>query len=310
MNTTIPPNDQPLLEIINGKFTGRIDTAWRLYLIGRDIAAAAGASDSIPQQERQDGNANSTEAFGQLRNWNDSQSDLIPAAINNRRDATSEPIFIPQFSISDSDPAIPLMPLRAWSNFALIQDTAANLANYPASTYPSALYIETDTFIIRRSDGAGWTQAIPFDTAYGSGWNGSTKAPTQNAVYDEIQAVIASIPAFPQISDTVALTGQGAVVGPTNFANSGTAGQYRVSYSLLDTTNAALAGTIQLQIAYVDAAGVTTQTSSTIPLTAIGRTSGTFSIQLASGNIEYSTILTGAFLTAQYALYMTLERVA
>ena len=35
------------------------------------------------------------------------------------------------------------------------------------------------------------------DTAYWSGWDGSTTAPTQNAVYDKIQSVVGSIPTVP-----------------------------------------------------------------------------------------------------------------
>lgn len=34
---TIPPNDAPVLEIINGKFTGRLDWRWRLYFINREV---------------------------------------------------------------------------------------------------------------------------------------------------------------------------------------------------------------------------------------------------------------------------------
>ena len=88
-------------------------------------------------------------------------------------DADIEPITVP----------------RQWSNFTLLADTAANLANYPAVAYPSAIYFETDTFLVRWSNGSGWTQSVQFDDAYGAGWNGSTKAPTQNAVYDKIESL-------------------------------------------------------------------------------------------------------------------------
>lgn len=73
-------------------------------------------------------------------------------------------------------------------------DTAANIANYPASLFNPGIYLASDTFGIYRSDGTGWTlMAFISDTAYGVGWNGVTNlSPSQNAVYDKIQALLGS----------------------------------------------------------------------------------------------------------------------
>jgi len=115
---------------------------------------------------------------------------------------------------------------------------------------------------------------------------------------------------YNRIANTVALTGQVAAIGSTNFSNGGTAGTYRASYYLEDTALDLTAGTIQLQITFTDAAGSVTVSSSALPLTALGRTSGVFFIQLQSGSIAYSTALVGIVGTAQYALYICLERLS
>lgn len=112
------------------------------------------------------------------------------------------------------------------------------------------------------------------------------------------------------ISDTVALTGQTADITTTNFAGVTAPGTYRVNYSLLATSADLTAGAVQLTIAFTDAAGATTITSSNLVLTALGRSAGVGYIQLASGNISYAVAHTGIFGTATYALYMTLERLS
>lgn len=113
----------------------------------------------------------------------------------------------------------------------------------------------------------------------------------------------------PSIHDQVALTAQTADITATNFSNCGTAGQYEVEYYMEDTAADVTAGTLQLTIAFTDDAGSTTVTSAALPLTAVGRTSGRIYIRLASGNITYSTAVTGIYGTSQYALYMTAKRV-
>lgn len=111
------------------------------------------------------------------------------------------------------------------------------------------------------------------------------------------------------ISATIALTNQVADIGTTNFANAGTVGTYRVSYSLQDTTSDITAGAVTLTIAWTDSAGATTSTAVQV-LTGVGRTSGVIYIQLASGNVTYATSHTGIFGTAKYALYATCERLS
>jgi hypothetical protein len=108
--------------------------------------------------------------------------------------------------------------------------------------------------------------------------------------------------------DDVALTAQSASIGSTNFTNGGVAGNYRLNYYLNATTLNIGATSIMLTIAWTDDAGATTTSSIALPLTALGRTSGIFYIQLASGSVSYSTTLIDATGLARYSLYMDLER--
>lgn len=112
----------------------------------------------------------------------------------------------------------------------------------------------------------------------------------------------------PAIVDGVALTAQGASIGSTNFTGGDVAGLYRCNYYLECTTLNAGDVSIQLTVGWTDDAGATTTSSAALILTALGRTSGIFYIQLASGNITYLTTFTGAAARAKYALYMDLER--
>jgi len=113
----------------------------------------------------------------------------------------------------------------------------------------------------------------------------------------------------PAIVDHVALTGQSASIGTTNFTNAGTAGLYRVNYYLEATTLNAGATSVLATFGWTDDAGATTTVSATLVLTALGRTSGIFYVQLASGNLTYATTLVDVSGLARYALYMTCERV-
>lgn len=191
--------------------------------------------------------------------------------------------------------------------FFLLRDTIANQGNYPPAQFFEGYYIATDTRITYYSDGASWIQIDPWDDAYGAGWNGSLKAPTQNAVYDAIQALGAS---YPSVSETIAMVAQSAAIAPRNFAGVSAPGTYRLNYYLEDTASDITAGTIQLSVAFTDDSGATTVTSTALALTALGRTSGIFFIQLASGSIAWQTVAVGIFGTAQYALYQTLERLS
>ena len=120
-------------------------------------------------------------------------------------------------------------PIPTRNPFVFIPDTAANLANYAASSYPSAIYFETDTFVTRWSDGSAWTEFIfpalmkllgstssfpalkrsaailqarladdsaytdleVLDEAYdATNWNGSVEVPTKNAVRDKVETLL------------------------------------------------------------------------------------------------------------------------
>jgi hypothetical protein len=118
--------------------------------------------------------------------------------------------------------------------------------------------------------------------------------------------------AYNRISDTIALTNQGADIAATAFANSATAGTYRCSYYFEDTTSDVTAGAVTLTVAFTDAIGATTVTSVPVVLTGLStlRTSGVFFIQNASGNITYAVGHTGIYGVAKYALYACLERLS
>jgi hypothetical protein len=80
---------------------------------------------------------------------------------------------------------------------------------------------------------------------------------------------------------------------------------YRVIYELADTTAdpTSIGVTLQLTIAYTDDAGATTQPSPTLIVTTTGRVTGSFDFYLASGEISYSTAVTGGALgAARYAV--------
>jgi len=127
------------------------------------------------------------------------------------------------------------------------------------------------------------------------------KITTYNSVATEGYGVSA-------IVDYVELTNQGADVS-ANFSNAGTAGFYRLSYYLECTTADATAGTVKSTITWTDDVGGTMRSSTALSLTSLDRILGAqFPIQLASGNIAYSTSHTGIYGTAKYALYYILER--
>lgn len=115
---------------------------------------------------------------------------------------------------------------------------------------------------------------------------------------------------IPVIVDHKELVNQAAAIVGTNLTGGNAGTQFELDYTLLTTTADAAAGSIQLTIGYTDDAGATTQVSAVLLLTALGRDKGVLSIQRASGNITYAVALTaGAFLTAKYALYLSLKRV-
>lgn len=105
----------------------------------------------------------------------------------------------------------------------------------------------------------------------------------------------------------VSLTAQSAAITATNLTDTTPAGLYEVSYYASTTTANPTDGTIALRLHYTDRVGATTQTAP-VPL-ALGAVStgdtahkGVLVAYLASGNIQYSTVLVGAQTTSRYAL--------
>lgn len=107
------------------------------------------------------------------------------------------------------------------------------------------------------------------------------------------------------------LTGQTAAIGSTSIATAPGAGQYEVTvYALCTTASGSGTPTLACTIGYTDNVGATTQTAFTgLSLSATGRTApAPLSLRVASGNITYTTTITGASGSPQYALYIKAVR--
>lgn len=144
---------------------------------------------------------------------------------------------------------------------------------------------------IRFQVGGFWAQLIHANTA------------------DRDYALIDYDGTVPLVVGSVALTAQVADITATLITGGDEGTQFVLAYTLLTTVADVTAGTIQLTIGYTDDAGATAQLSAVLPLAALGRDSGVLSIQRASSDITYAVALTaGAYGTAEYALYLTLER--
>lgn len=105
----------------------------------------------------------------------------------------------------------------------------------------------------------------------------------------------------------VSRTAQAAAIAATNLTDTTSAGKYEITYYASTTTANPTDGTIALRLHYTDRVGATTQTAP-VPL-ALGAIStgdtahkGVLVAYLASGNIQYSTVLVGAQTTSRYAL--------
>ena len=136
---------------------------------------------------------------------------------------------------------------------------------------------------------------------------------------NEIVPVDASDSIVPLICEVVQLTARTAAIGATNFANASATGLYRASFYLHCTTADITAGTITLSITYNDGTATRTLTSLGVLLTSTANKENLWSntdldgtlIQHVTGtSVAYSTALTGIIGTADYALYMVLERFA
>lgn len=114
----------------------------------------------------------------------------------------------------------------------------------------------------------------------------------------------------PTVANTigkVARTAQSAAIAATNLTDTTPAGLYEISYYASCTTANPVDGTIALRIDYTDINGATSQTAP-VPLSLAATSTGTTAhkgvlvAKLASGNIQYSTVLVGAQTTSRYAL--------
>lgn len=90
--------------------------------------------------------------------------------------------------------------------------------------------------------------------------------------------------------------------GPTNIVTPVAASHFLVSYVLQCTTGAGAAGTVTVTFNWTDNAGATTHVSAAVPLTALGRASGAFSLYRASGSLTYTITHTGIYSTAAFTL--------
>lgn len=123
--------------------------------------------------------------------------------------------------------------------------------------------------------------------------------------------VAAAIPSFPSVKDTVHLTAQAADIASTNFANSSTAGTYRVSAYIFDSTADVTAGAAQVNILYTDVAASQTRSLTPCALTVLGtHVDDVVTLQLASGSVAYSVTHSGLLGTAKYDLHMVVERLS
>ena len=136
------------------------------------------------------------------------------------------------------------------------------------------------------------------DSAFGEGWNPVTCI----YAYSELKRLV----------DVVGLTGQAADIAATNLCDTNKPGIYLVHYYLENTVADAAAGAVRATFAFTDGVGATTVVGTIVNLTGGGtqRTSSVFAVHVASGNITYTTTHTGSYGTAQYALYITVDRLS
>lgn len=166
----------------------------------------------------------------------------------------------------------------------------------------SALTEVDDTNVTLTLGGAPST-ALLTATSVTAGWTGQLAVSRGGTGASSLLSA-----GIPTKTSTVTATGQTADISSANLTTTG-AGLYRLAYYLVDSTADLTAGAVRLNVTYTDAGAAQTQQSATVVLTILGTfTQGELIIQLASGNIAYSTTHTGAFGTATYNLYITLER--
>jgi hypothetical protein len=136
-----------------------------------------------------------------------------------------------------------------------------------------------------------------------------------NLIYDEVEAIetflIGSVgsQSVTQVVASVNLTGQGADITQMELDNTDAVGLYRISMYLVTTTADAAAGAVLASITWTDLAQEQTLVNSA-NLTILGDVGEDLSMVLHSdgGAITYTVSHSGSYGTAQYALYIAIER--
>ena len=193
----------------------------------------------------------------------------------------------------------------------------SNLGNTWSSQQTYTDYIEaTPPILMLLADAAGANQffaeikdnTTTFSTTLGvsAGLTASRFVQAPNQSGDITLHGFSADPPTANFMGKVNRTAQVANIATTNLTNTTPAGEYRISYTLADTTADVTAGILTLTFGWTDDVGATTATA-TQALTALGRTSGTVTLYLASGNITYGVTHTGIFGTSAYALRVRCE---
>ena len=111
----------------------------------------------------------------------------------------------------------------------------------------------------------------------------------------------------PNIVDTIDYT-VSSDIAAVNIAGTAT-GWFRFNYSLKTTTADVTAGTIQLSVTSNDGSATTDLSAAVSLIATTNRDRGSFLIFNSSGNIQFSTAVTGAYGTSAYRLRAWVERV-
>jgi len=149
------------------------------------------------------------------------------------------------------------------------------------------------------------------------------RAPAVVTPVSEIQLLQDMIGTFVMVGDDppavasralgkVDLTGQTAAIASTALSNGAPAGLYAIEvYAVCTTASGSGAPTLDVTLGWTDVLGATTANAAglngtTFPLSlaATGRAQAKFILQLASGNITYSTTINAASGSPQYAIYI------
>lgn len=154
-------------------------------------------------------------------------------------------------------------------------------------------------------DGSNMGAGDELDFQQGSGFYGGVSiVATQGVPTDPVEIVLATV------LTSVGLTAQAADISATSLSGSGTNGLYRISYYIVVTTADGAAGAITLTFASNDGTAARSQAAAAVNLTATNFLSGEFVTRVGNSTAPtYAISHTGSYGTAQYALYITSERI-